>query len=98
MKKNHSEISLAKGFLLSADQISERFFLTVVSAKFTFILGDQRVRWVVSHITPKTEWFYLYNSKEHHEHIYMYFNFDFLKVKALKYITLTFPTKSKESP
>jgi hypothetical protein len=66
MKKNHAEISLAKGFLLSVDQISERFFLAVVSAKHTIILGDQRFRWVVSHITPKTEWFYLYKSKEHH--------------------------------
>jgi hypothetical protein len=66
MKKNHAEISLAKGFLLSADQISERFFLTVVSAKLTFILGDQRVHWVVSHIIPKTDWFYLHKSKEHH--------------------------------
>ncbi len=66
MKKNHDEISLTKGFLLSADQISDRFLLTVVSAKLTFIQGDQRIHWVVSHITPKTEWFHLYKSKERH--------------------------------
>ncbi len=86
MKRNPTKIWSLDRKKPLVNQISAEFFFVIVQRKHDIAWVDLWVRRNPLSDGMNNSMFCLYNSREHRWHIY--FNFDFLKVKALKFITL----------